>query len=105
MLQTAVVKVGLFAEAQGVQNTVAEFLSVFFGVAEKHREMAKAMLRKKGVLSGAIRQQPKPGAVRSAFLLNGGDNSGFSGSVRDAGRKSATRKVQFWKLGEHTTFY
>ncbi|KAL7980409.1 hypothetical protein Chor_014738, partial [Crotalus horridus] len=25
--------------------------------------MAKAMLRKKGVLSGAVRQQPKPGAV------------------------------------------
>ncbi|XP_013907078.1 PREDICTED: protein FAM219B-like [Thamnophis sirtalis] len=29
------------------------------------KEMAKAMLRKKGVLSGAVRQQPKLGAVRT----------------------------------------
>lgn len=41
-------------------------LSVYlFWVAEKHREMAKAMLRRKGVLSGTVRHQPKPAAKRS----------------------------------------
>lgn len=65
MLQT----VGYLAEAQSLQPD-AEFLShvVVVSVTEKHREMAKAMLRKKGVLSGAVRQQPKPGAVRSEFM-------------------------------------
>ncbi|ETE58042.1 putative protein C15orf17 [Ophiophagus hannah] len=38
---------------------------------QKHREMAKAMLRKKGVLSGAIRQQPKPGGVRTVKFNKG----------------------------------
>ncbi|XP_063169961.1 protein FAM219B isoform X2 [Candoia aspera] len=38
---------------------------------QKHREMAKAMLRRKGVLSGAVRQQPKPGAVRTMKFNKG----------------------------------
>ncbi|XP_026565477.1 protein FAM219B [Pseudonaja textilis] len=38
---------------------------------QKHREMAKAMLRKKGVLSGAVRQQPKPGGLRTVKFNKG----------------------------------
>ncbi|XP_062998450.1 protein FAM219B isoform X2 [Elgaria multicarinata webbii] len=38
---------------------------------QKHREMAKAMLRRKGVLSGAVRHQPKPAAKRSVKFNKG----------------------------------
>ncbi|KAJ7311169.1 hypothetical protein JRQ81_006775 [Phrynocephalus forsythii] len=38
---------------------------------QKHREMAKAMLRRKGVLTGAVRHQPKPTAKRSVKFNKG----------------------------------
>ncbi|XP_066492717.1 protein FAM219B isoform X2 [Tiliqua scincoides] len=38
---------------------------------QKHREMAKAMLRRKGVLSGTVRHQPKPAAKRSVKFNKG----------------------------------
>ncbi|KAL8196948.1 UNVERIFIED_CONTAM: hypothetical protein K2H54_002721 [Gekko kuhli] len=38
---------------------------------QKHREMAKAMLRRKGVLGGTARQQPKPAAKRSVKFNKG----------------------------------
>ncbi|XP_044306535.1 protein FAM219B [Varanus komodoensis] len=38
---------------------------------QKHREMAKAMLRKKGVLSGAVQHQPRPATKRSVKFNKG----------------------------------
>ncbi|XP_042332578.1 protein FAM219B isoform X1 [Sceloporus undulatus] len=38
---------------------------------QKHREMAKAMLRRKGVLSGAVRHQPKSTTKRSVKFNKG----------------------------------
>ncbi|XP_060115872.1 protein FAM219B [Heteronotia binoei] len=38
---------------------------------QKHREMAKAMLRRKGVLGGTIRQQPKLAGKRSVKFNKG----------------------------------
>uniref|UniRef100_A0ACB8E560 Uncharacterized protein n=2 Tax=Sphaerodactylus townsendi TaxID=933632 RepID=A0ACB8E560_9SAUR len=38
---------------------------------QKHREMAKAMLRRKGVLGGTSRHQPKPVAKRSVKFNKG----------------------------------
>ncbi|XP_053127956.1 protein FAM219B isoform X2 [Hemicordylus capensis] len=38
---------------------------------QRHREMAKAMLRRKGVLSGPVRHQPKPAAKRSVKFNKG----------------------------------
>ncbi|XP_008118949.1 protein FAM219B isoform X2 [Anolis carolinensis] len=38
---------------------------------QKHREMAKAMLRRKGVIAGAIRHQPKSTAKRSVKFNKG----------------------------------
>uniref|UniRef100_A0ABM5EXN2 Protein FAM219B n=1 Tax=Pogona vitticeps TaxID=103695 RepID=A0ABM5EXN2_9SAUR len=38
---------------------------------QKHREMAKAMLRRKGVLSGAVRHQPKSATKRSVKFNKG----------------------------------
>lgn len=39
---------------------------------QKHREMAKAMLRRKGVLSGAVRHQPKVQATKRSVKFNKG---------------------------------
>ncbi|XP_054858593.1 protein FAM219B [Eublepharis macularius] len=38
---------------------------------QKHREMAKAMLRRKGVLGGTVRNQPKSAAKRSVKFNKG----------------------------------
>nr|XP_056722029.1 protein FAM219B [Euleptes europaea] len=38
---------------------------------QKHREMAKAMLRRKGVLGGTVWNQPKPAAKRSVKFNKG----------------------------------
>ncbi|XP_042332579.1 protein FAM219B isoform X2 [Sceloporus undulatus] len=44
---------------------------------QKHREMAKAMLRRKGVLSGAVRHQPKS-TTKSDGELESRCSSGYS---------------------------